>query len=441
MPKMNNEYELSVLEVVGVKSDKPNGKVSLVRDFVDDALFIRKEYYNKSGLEIYKALQTVTHNNLPKIHFLVETDDGYTVIEEYIHGFSLLKLMEKQPNGTLSEHLIVDIAVQVCDALETLHNMNPQIIHRDIKPANILYSNDGVVKLIDFDASKEQKAEKNEDTITLGTKAYAAPEQHGYAKTDCRTDIYTLGTTMFHLLTGNIYTPDGFETTDNKSKNNVYQKLSTIIKKCVEVDPKKRYADVMMLKFDLTKTKKVKTKSTIHMVVLSCIIIVLIGLNAAQFIRNTPTQTYPSEENVETIIDLPEAVALFAEEERQRRIISAEEQRLMRVVVGAPYIEAVRAVSSNIREILGVEFDIGDEAHIWRGMGFDAAIFSVELHGQPVLSGDFTLYYSNHPISQFDSDVFILTDERRIQLFIYAGTGAEWDNEEFRRAYIRFYIK
>jgi hypothetical protein len=102
-----------------------------------------------------------------------------------------------------------------------------------------------VIKLIDFSAAKEYKHWKDEDTVLMGTKAYAAPEQYGYAITDHKTDMYGLGATLFHLLTGTCYSPaGGFAMYTGK--------LLPVIMKCLQIDPANRYADVTALKNDMT---------------------------------------------------------------------------------------------------------------------------------------------------------------------------------------------
>ncbi|MDE7247987.1 MAG: protein kinase, partial [Lachnospiraceae bacterium] len=110
--------------------------------------------------------------------------------------------------------------------LEYLHGRG--IIHRDIKPSNLIMADDGHIRLIDFDAARMPKAEQEQDTHLLGTRGYAAPEQYGFAQTDERTDIYSLGITLERLLGENFQRPR-------------YRK---ILHKCSDLDPNKRYQSV-----------------------------------------------------------------------------------------------------------------------------------------------------------------------------------------------------
>lgn len=242
MLNIDDEYALFTLEQVEIKSIKENCKICLVKDSVDGHLYIKREYFDKVSMSVYKTLAHIKHKHLPKIFHFIEFENGFVVIEEYIHGESLKEKLAKKL--LLSESQVLDYSLQLCEILEILHEINQPIIHRDIKPANILCSNDGIIKLIDFDAAKEYKDLSIEDTVTLGTKAYAAPEQFGYSKTDNKTDIYCLGATMFQLLTGVIYVP--------KENLNLYNgKLKQVIKRCVQIDPGNRYNSMADLKKDL----------------------------------------------------------------------------------------------------------------------------------------------------------------------------------------------
>ena len=92
-------------------------------------------------------------------------------------------------------------AMQLCDALSYLHSQNPPIIYRDMKPANVMLKPEGNIKIIDFGIAREYKEQNLADTTVLGTKGYAPPEQYS-GQTDPRSDIFALGMTMHHLLTG-----------------------------------------------------------------------------------------------------------------------------------------------------------------------------------------------------------------------------------------------
>jgi serine/threonine protein kinase len=119
---------------------------------------------------------------------------------EFINGRTLHEMLAESQRP-FSESLVIQWAYQLCDVLGYLHNQNPKIIFRDLKPDNIMITVDNQVKLIDFGIVRFFTPGKKKDTIALGTKGYAAPEQFGSGQTDERSDIYSLGATLFHLLT------------------------------------------------------------------------------------------------------------------------------------------------------------------------------------------------------------------------------------------------
>lgn len=251
---IKDAYISATLKTVAIKSEKAKGTVALVMDTATDTLYIKKEFVSKAGLDVHRMLQGVSHINLPQILHVIENDSGYTVIEEYAHGETLEQMLEK---NILPENDVINCMIQVCNALEMLHGHSPPIIHRDIKPGNIIYTTGGVVKLIDFDAAKEYKSWKSEDTVLMGTRSYAAPEQHGYAMTDARTDIYGLGATAFHLLTGRVHSHvTGFA--------GYHGKMLSVLTKCLQIDPKYRYENVTALKQDAQRLLVFPLHTNLH---------------------------------------------------------------------------------------------------------------------------------------------------------------------------------
>lgn len=248
MPTATEEYILSTLRELSILSEKQDCRTTVVKDSVDSTLYVKKEFASQNGISIHKALSTINHANLPAVKHVFTVDEGFIVVEEYILGTVLRNRLKE---GPMPIKQVADIAIQLCDVLSRLHNMTPPIIHRDINPSNIMLTGEGTAKLIDFDAAKEYKPDTIEDTTTLGTKAYAAPEQFGYAKTDARTDIYCIGATMYHMLIGEPYI-SGSQMPSGK--------IWKIVKKCLEIDPANRYPNVCELKKDLTKYGKKRGK-------------------------------------------------------------------------------------------------------------------------------------------------------------------------------------
>lgn len=156
----------------------------------------RQQIYTQFLKEI-SILTTLKHRSLPTIHDYFTIGDCCYVVEEYMSGTSLGEFIK---HNLPSELEVLDWSIELCDILAFLHK--EKIIYRDLKPDNIILTRDGTIKLIDFDISRYHKDGQKTDTILLGTPGYAAPETYGISQSDARSDIYSLGATMHHLLTG-----------------------------------------------------------------------------------------------------------------------------------------------------------------------------------------------------------------------------------------------
>ena len=151
-----------------------------------------------------ELLKKLNHPNLPSIVDVIDKNDSFIIVMDYIQGTSLQDRVDTY--GAQKPEDVIKWARQLCDVLGYLHSRTPAIIYRDMKPANVMLKPDGNVVLIDFGTARETKIGNDRDTTWLGTRGYAAPEQFGgRGQTDARTDIYTLGATMYHLVTG--YSP------------------------------------------------------------------------------------------------------------------------------------------------------------------------------------------------------------------------------------------
>ena len=187
--------------------------------------------------EIFRGIAKLSDSHIPQIYCVEEQGEELCVAEEYIDGRTLdAYLAEKTPTDVQK----LELCVQLCEALEALHGCKPPVIHRDIKPSNILITGDGVLKVIDFDASRQYKAEKNtSDTRYLGTIEYAAPEQFGYAQTDVRSDVYSVGVVFSEI---------------SIAKDLPFSKdWKRVVDKCTSFDPANRYKSVSELKKELLK--------------------------------------------------------------------------------------------------------------------------------------------------------------------------------------------
>ncbi len=191
-------------------------------------------------------LKDVDHPVIPRIIDIVKHSGTICVVMDFIEGENLAdKLKEVE---RFSQDKVIEWGLELASALEYLHSMNPPIIYRDMKPSNVMLKPDGGVKLIDFGTAKTYDIENNADTTALGTRGYAAPEQFGDAqgrgiyKTDARTDIYNLGATLYHMVTGKNPQEPPYEMVPIREVDPMLSTgLEQIILKCTKPNPNERY--------------------------------------------------------------------------------------------------------------------------------------------------------------------------------------------------------
>lgn len=196
-------------------------------------------------------LKRLNHPHLPSIIDVIDRDDTFLIVMDYIEGKSLDHWLKK--DGSQPQEKVVEWAKQICDVLGYLHSRKPPIIYRDLKPANVMLKPDGQIMIIDFGTAREFKETSIEDTSCLGTQGYAAPEQYGgHGQTDARTDIYTLGATMYHLLTGHNPSLPPYEMYPIRRWNPALSSgLEKIVLKCTQRNPNDRYQNCAELMYAL----------------------------------------------------------------------------------------------------------------------------------------------------------------------------------------------
>jgi serine/threonine protein kinase len=173
-------------------------------DAAPEALAQAQEQFHREA----SVLARLDHPNLPKVSdMFVERRREYLVMD-FVGGWDLRQLVEEKRRlgEFLLEERVLRWADQLCDALEYLHGQDPPVLHRDIKPANIKLTPSGLLKLVDFGLVKLLAADDSSTVTVLqgrGTVAYTPLEQYGgdTGHTDVRSDIYSLGATLYHLLT------------------------------------------------------------------------------------------------------------------------------------------------------------------------------------------------------------------------------------------------
>ncbi|HEY3998429.1 MAG TPA: protein kinase, partial [Candidatus Xenobia bacterium] len=181
-------------------------KEMLLRSGDDDETAEAAEAQFRSEARILNRLR---HPNLPRVYDFFEMDERHYLVMDFIKGGTLESVQAK---GPISEARMMTWARELCEVLQYLHNHSPSVIFRDLKPANIMLAEDGSLRLIDFGIAKFNDTDKGHATTKTCLRGavshgFAAPEQYGIGGTDARSDLYSMGATMYALLTGRVPPP------------------------------------------------------------------------------------------------------------------------------------------------------------------------------------------------------------------------------------------
>lgn len=297
---IDGKYEILTLIGQGGMSkvylamDKRLNKQWAVKEIEKRARDRNNEVIIRSAIAEANMIKRLDHPSLPRIVDIIDNGNVIFVIMDYIEGEPLSNILER--NGAQPQELVIEWAKELCGVLDYLHTCQPPIIYRDMKPANVMLKPDGSLKLIDFGIAREFKEEKLEDTVSLGTKGYAAPEQFGgKGQTDARTDVYCLGVTLYHLITGQNPCEPPYELYPIRYWNpGLSSGLEKIIQKCTQLNPDDRYQSCAELMYALNHYEeaddayrhKQKAKIKIFLAALIFSIIFFCGGTGARFLKN-----------------------------------------------------------------------------------------------------------------------------------------------------------
>lgn len=254
---IDDKYE--ILKLIGqggmsrvyLAMDKRLNKQWAIKEIEKRAKDKNNEIVIQSAIAEANLIKQLDHPAIVRIVDIIDNGDVIYIIEDYIEGETLGSVLETQ--GAQPQELVIEWAMQICEALEYLHTRKPPIIYRDMKPANVMIKPDGNIKVIDFGIAREYKDQSLADTVSLGTKGYAAPEQFGgKGQTDARTDVYCLGVTLYHLLTGQNPCEPPYEIYPIRHWNpQLSAGLEAIIQKCTQLNPDDRYQSCAELLYAL----------------------------------------------------------------------------------------------------------------------------------------------------------------------------------------------
>lgn len=244
--------------VLDLISNKEDSKVYLVNNNLDNKQYIvkalykniLKDYMLKQYYKEVDILKKINNEYIPKFYEVIETSEWLYIVLDYIEGINLERY-------TLENNIVENEALLLFEKLTNIVNylhtgFDRPIIHRDIKPNNIII-NDNKLYLTDFGSVRYYDNNKTKDTVKLGTKGYAAPEQYNdNAQTDVRTDIYGIGITMYYLLTKHDPSEPPYEIYPIRYHNKDYSEgLELLIKKCIKLNPDDRYQNCNELLNDI----------------------------------------------------------------------------------------------------------------------------------------------------------------------------------------------
>lgn len=197
---------------------------------------------------VWSALGGSTCPRLPRVEATYELPDCVAVVLDYVPGPTLEQVVAER--GRLQQNEAVNLAQQICEAVQELHRLG--ILHRDLTPANIIVADDGA-HIIDLGIARPltDTANRNRDTTALGTYGFASPEQYGFAPTDVRSDIYSLGRILGFMLTG-VYPDDTRYTPLLSDDLHVTPRLRAIVERATAFEPSARYQNVTQFAQALT---------------------------------------------------------------------------------------------------------------------------------------------------------------------------------------------
>ena len=406
MTELEQICENALYDVIRVLED---GK-SIVRDVPTGRLYFKKtlDVYNT---QVFTYLRDHRSRYVPSIQAFWKEGDRLVVIEELVQGRTLEELLGGDPGASdatgspglsvssrspapgcdpptataaracdradLDFAAKISILTQICDGLDFLHSAEPPIIHRDIKASNIMVTDDGIVKIIDYDAAKIFTTGQKKDTVMIGTQGLAAPEQYGFAQSDVRTDLYALGKLIERMLPDNI---------DAKR----------IAAKATQMDPNKRYTSAAQMKQQILRIRENPSpldrmfekipgfdpmnhehhiKARIAVATLTAALILLAGFAGWRCIVYPARMTKEIATQLETIAELepaagslPDAVRRFTSAHPYRKMNAAQKQTVrdgMTQAVAHCFVCQNTESAEKIRDILTEVY--GDDA-LWQAV-------------------------------------------------------------------------
>lgn len=199
--------------------------------------FVRKKMRQElARRNVWSALTECSSPRLPRVEATYELPEHFVVVYDFVPGRTLSKVIET--DGPLAPESAVSLGIELCEAAEELHRHG--IVHRDISPNNIVVAADGA-HLIDLGIARMRVEGASKDTTSLGTWGFASPEQYGFAQTDARSDVYSIGRVLGFALTGIRPDDESYEQALKSILEHAPAKLAHAITRACSFEPSARF--------------------------------------------------------------------------------------------------------------------------------------------------------------------------------------------------------
>lgn len=199
--------------------------------------FVRKKIRQElARRNVWSALTECSSPRLPRVEATYELPEHFVVVYDFVPGRTLSKAVET--DGPLTSEEAISLGIELCEAAEELHRHG--IVHRDISPNNIVVAANGA-HLIDLGIARMRVEGASKDTTSLGTWGFASPEQYGFAQTDARSDVYSIGRVLGFALTGVRPDDETYEQILKKHLDNAPAKLVHAITRACSFEPSARF--------------------------------------------------------------------------------------------------------------------------------------------------------------------------------------------------------
>ena len=224
--------------VVRVVGTGVGGETQLVKRGENPLLYVRKVITAEfANVEAWQMLGLISHPLVPHVYGQGWRDGNYEVVYDYVSGESLADFVKR--NGAVNERYAASLMIDVADAADALHSAG--IVHRDISPGNVIVDFKGRAHLTDLGIARVVEEGQSRDTTRLGTWGFAAPEQYGFAQTDARSDVYSMGRLLAYICTGHMPEAVNEPFDDRSGIDELSPEISSIITTACAFEPSARF--------------------------------------------------------------------------------------------------------------------------------------------------------------------------------------------------------